>query len=69
MGYIAQGLTEADYRRKSIEIQRRQIELAERQALKSTFWKDLATVASAVIPLVTFFGLKEYFAFKRRRKK
>ena len=67
MSYISQGMTEEEFRDAELEIRKRELELQERAAIKSTFWKDLATVASALIPVVTFLGLQSYFQFKARK--
>jgi hypothetical protein len=69
MGYIAQGLSEDEFRSEYIALRKREVDLAEYEASKSTFWKTAAQVATVAIPLFTFFGFKEYLGFRRRRRK
>lgn len=69
MGYIPTGLSEEDYRSESIALRTREVELAEREAGRSTFWKTAAQVATVAIPLFTFLGMKEYLGFRKRRRK
>lgn len=66
MSYIAQGMDEDAYRDADIALRKQELLIREKEA-KSSFWTDLATVASALIPVVTFLGLQSYFQFKGRK--
>lgn len=71
MAYVGTGSTESEYRDAMIAMRKRELDLAERryeESKKGAFWKNFATVATVAVPLLTFFGVKEYLAARRRRR-
>ena len=55
--YVAQGMDEDAYRDADIALRKQELLIREKEA-KNSFWTNLATVASVMIPIVTFLGLQ-----------
>lgn len=68
MSYVPTGITEEEHRSKDIEIRREMLEIRKREIESGkvrAFWTAMATVATAFVPLATFFGLQKLM--KKRR--
>jgi hypothetical protein len=68
MSYIPAGMSQEDYFERELALREREVIATEKSVPKKTFWRDAGYFVSAVVPIMTFFGIKEYFAYKRRRK-
>ncbi len=61
MSYIPTGLTEEEHRSADIELRREALAIQKRgieSGKVRAFWTAMATVATAFVPLATFFGLQ-----------
>lgn len=70
MSYVPVGITEEESRDAMLDLRRREVSILEKQyadSQKSKTWENLIKAATVVIPLLTFFGVKEYFKSRRRR--
>lgn len=71
MSYTPTGWT-PEQEEELLTLRRRELELQEKTyggQAKSQIWEYLKIFVSVGVPLITFFGLREAFAVKRRKRK
>jgi hypothetical protein len=71
MSYTPTGFT-PEQEEELLQLRRREMELREKDYAdkgKGKVWDNLKIFVSVGVPLITFFGLKEAFAAKKRRKR
>jgi len=70
--YLAQGITEEQYRAADLAMRERDFALRERQLLQqksSDVWNVIGTIATIAVPLLTILGLETYFRIGRSKKR
>ena len=71
MAYVPTGFS-PEQEEELLLMRRRELELHEKAfaaKAKGKVWSYLSTFASVGMPLLAFFGIKEAFAAKRRRRR